>query len=179
MLDVPRECVPYYLPSLAVSEVVFHHSGIDSFAFDLQNPRPYDVVMPIVHDTKIPKSISCDDKLLYRATRDTAVAGEELTEIAPLAAPDIPSQSEQPKMVQTAHWTSHGGTSTHNERARQRMERVRLATMKREQARLEEQNRKEVARITRKLIAEQEQREAAMVSLITLSSQCGANLDQS
>lgn len=169
MLDVPRECVYCYPPFPAVFDEVSHHSGIDSFAFDLQNPRPYDVVMPIVHDTKIPKSISCDDKLLYRTAKDMAVAGEEVTEIAPSAAPDMPRQIEQPKMVQASHWTSHGG-GTHNERARQRMERVRLATMKREQARLEEQNRKEVARITRKLIAEQEQREASVVSLITSSS---------
>lgn len=61
------------------------------------------------------------------------------------------------------HRATGATNSTHNERARQRMERVKMATMKREQARMEEQNRKEVARLTRKLAAEQEQRVETMV----------------
>lgn len=125
--------------------------------------------MPVLHERNIPKSASCDDKLFYRAAKEEDAVEEKPAEVTTTIdcddAPRPPLQmTEKPKPVEQTHrWTSNGG-STHNERARQRMERVRLATMKREQARLEEQNRKEVARLTRKLAAEQEQRKALVVS---------------
>lgn len=123
--------------------------------------------MPITKDSSIPKSISCDDKLFYRASRDGPTADEKAEEPCqpiPQGQPINKAHTADPAELpyQPMHRTT-SGNSTHNERARQRMERVKMATMKREQARMEEQNRREVARITRKLAAEQEQRKEAMV----------------
>lgn len=143
-------------------------SGVDSFAFDLQNPRPYDAVMPVEKTFKIPKSVSCDDTLLYHAVKDTAAPEVQAERGNDEVANTEPRQSargvEPQRPAYQLNNRSTTGGSTHNERARQRMERVKMATMKREQARLEEQNRKEVARITRKLAAEQEQRKYSNVS---------------
>lgn len=124
--------------------------------------------MPLDKGYTLPKSISCDDKLLFRAIANPLIPNNEDEELA--VSSKIGSgksdQVESSKPVnQPIYSTANYASTTHNERARQRMERVKMATTKREQARMEEQNRREVARITRKLIAEQEVRREAMVGL--------------
>lgn len=139
--------------------------GVDSFAFDIQNPRPYDVVMPLDKVLPLPKSVSCDDKLLFRAGADASEQLHKNVESAKSRdTTNVKSELAVCSNDQRVHRSSNSTASTHNERARQRMERVKLATMKREQARLEEQNKREIARITRKLAAEQAASKEAMVS---------------
>lgn len=120
--------------------------------------------MPVMKESALPRSVSCDDKLLYRGV-DSSLTEEGEAATSNTAEVNKPKATELPNPVNyTIHRAASATTSTHHERARQRMERVKMATMKREQARLEEQNRKEVARITRNLVAEQVQREEALVS---------------
>jgi hypothetical protein len=129
--------------------------------------------MPPRHEYRIPKSISCDDKLLYRAEREkTSELEDQANEASGDTQPLYETSGKQTDVKQYEYVKAapayisraNSAGSSHNERARQRMERVRMATMKREQARAEDQARKEVARLTRKLANEQEERNVRLLS---------------
>lgn len=122
--------------------------------------------MPLTAVNRLPKSTSFDDKLLTRATspsklslraQDNVYGGNHRYREEPESpyVQESEVNTNGPAIFQLVN--SHvGGKSTHNERARMRMERTRAATLKREQLRMEEQSRKEVARLLKSLAIEED-----------------------